>query len=68
MTMAKKRAAKRRAAKKAAKMQPAAKASKKRPGAKVAAKVKAGVKNRRGRRIKRRQTVIEKVKEFIGME
>ena len=66
--MAKKRAAKRRAVKKAAKARPAEKTTNKRPGAKVAAKVKAGVKNRRGRRIKRRQSVIEKVKEFIGME
>jgi hypothetical protein len=57
--MAKRRLAKRRAAKKA---------SKRRPLKKMVIRAKAGVKKRRARRVKRRETVVEKVKHLIGME
>lgn len=57
--MAKKRAVARRAGKKTAK---------RRPLKKIAARAKAGAKKRHARRVKRRETVVEKVKHLIGLE
>jgi hypothetical protein len=57
-TMAK-RLAKRRAAKKA---------GKRRPLKKIVVRAKAGAKKRQARRVKRRETVVEKVKHMIGMK
>jgi hypothetical protein len=41
---------------------------KRRPLKKIVARAKAGAKKRRARRVKRRETVVEKVKHLIGLE